>query len=135
MRAACAAAAGTCAGLPTGGHPWRVPSLRELATLVDEAQVAPAINRTMFPNTKSGSKSNTWYWASHRAAGNAPAASAINFDDGFTGLRAGALRVTRRLGMTESTFIGSTAIALGLRGAGGGGCGSSGSSGGTGGAG
>jgi len=83
-------AAGTCAGLTTGGHSWRVPSLRELATLVDEAQVAPAINRTMFPNTKYGSKSNNWYWASHRAAGNATAAWAINFDDGFTGFNAGA---------------------------------------------
>jgi hypothetical protein len=83
-------AAGYCAGLTTGGHAWRVPSLRELATLVDEAQVAPAINRTMFPNTKYGSKSNNWYWASHRAAGNATAAWAINFDDGFTGFNAGA---------------------------------------------
>ena len=83
-------AAGYCAGLTTGGHTWRVPSLRELATLVDEAQVAPAINRTMFPNTKSGSKSNNWYWASHRAAGSATAAWAINFDDGFTGFNAGA---------------------------------------------
>ena len=67
-----------------------MPSLRELATLVDEAQVAPAINRTMFPNTKYGSKSNNWYWASHLAAGNATAAWAINFDDGFTGFNAGA---------------------------------------------
>ena len=83
-------AAGYCAGLTTGGHTWRVPSIRELATLVDEAQVAPAINRTMFPNTKSGSKSNNWYWASHLAAGNATAAWAINFDDGFTGFNAGA---------------------------------------------
>jgi hypothetical protein len=83
-------AAAYCASLTTGGHTWRVPSLRELATLVDEAQVAPAINRTMFPGTKYGSKSNNWYWASHRAAGTATAAWAINFDDGFTGFNAGA---------------------------------------------
>jgi len=83
-------AAGYCASSTIGGHTWRVPSLRELATLVDEAQVAPAINRTMFPSTKYGSKSNNWYWASHRAAGNATAAWAINFDDGFTGFNAGA---------------------------------------------
>ena len=61
---------------------------RAMATL--RAQVAPAINRTMFPNTKYGSKSNNWYWASHLAAGNATAAWAINFDDGFTGFNAGA---------------------------------------------
>jgi uncharacterized protein DUF1566 len=83
-------AAGYCAGLTTGGHIWRLPSIRELATLVDEAQVAPSINRTMFPNTKYGSRSDNWYWASHRAAGNATAAWAINFDDGFTGFNAGA---------------------------------------------
>jgi hypothetical protein len=83
-------AAGTCAALTTGGHTWRVPSIRELATLVDEAQVAPSINRTMFPNTKYGSRSNNWYWASHRAAGSTTAAWAINFDDGFTGFNAGA---------------------------------------------
>jgi hypothetical protein len=83
-------AAGYCAGLTTGGHTWRLPSIRELATLVDEAQVAPSINRTMFPNTRYGSRSNNWYWASHRAAGNATAAWALNFDDGFTGFNAGA---------------------------------------------
>jgi len=44
----------------------------------------------MFPNTKYGSPSINWYWASHSAAGNASAAWAINFDDGFTGFNAGA---------------------------------------------
>ena len=58
-----------CTGLTIGGHAWRLPSIRELATLVDEAQVAPSINHTMFPGTKYGSKSNNWYWASHQAAG------------------------------------------------------------------
>jgi hypothetical protein len=43
----------------------------------------------MFPNTKYGSKSNNWYWASHLAAGNTTAAWAINFDDGFTGYNSG----------------------------------------------
>ena len=38
-----------CKALTLGGATWRLPSVRELATLVDEAQVAPAINRTMFP--------------------------------------------------------------------------------------
>jgi hypothetical protein len=84
-----AGAANYCATLGLNGHTWRVPSIRELATLVDEAQVAPAINRTMFPNTKYGSKSNNWYWASALAAGQSTAAWAINFDDGFTGFNAG----------------------------------------------
>jgi hypothetical protein len=74
-----------CATLALNGHTFRLPSIRELSTLVDEAQVAPAINRTMFPNTKSGARSNNWYWASHRPPGSTTAAWAINFDDGFTG--------------------------------------------------
>jgi hypothetical protein len=90
MTMAFADAAAYCTSLALNGHTWRLPSIRELATLVDEAQVAPAINRTMFPNTQYGSKSNNWYWSSHAARGNANAAWAINFDDGFTGFNAGA---------------------------------------------
>ena len=78
-----------CNYLTLGGTAWRLPSIRELATLVDEARVAPAINVTLFPNTKYGSKSNNWYWASHHQRGSSSAAWAINFDDGFTGFNAG----------------------------------------------
>jgi len=83
-------AAAYCSTLALNGNAWRLPSIRELSTLVDEALVAPSINRTMFPNTKYGSRSINWYWASHTAAGNAAAGWAINFDDGFTGFNAGA---------------------------------------------
>lgn len=83
-------AAAYCAGLGLNGHTFRLPSIRELSTLVDEAQVAPAINRTMFPGTKYGSRSNNWYWASHQPPGQTVTAWAINFDDGFTGFNAGA---------------------------------------------
>ena len=62
----------------------------ELATLVDEAQVAPAINRAMFPNTHYGARSNNWYWAYGAARNNASAHWGLNFDDGFTGFNAGA---------------------------------------------
>ena len=79
-----------CEQLGLNGQSWRLPSIRELATLVDEAQVAPAIDRSMFPDTKYGSKSNNWYWASHPAVSSPQAAWAINFDDGFTGFNAGA---------------------------------------------
>jgi hypothetical protein len=83
-------AQGYCAALAIGGQVWRLPTIRELSTLVDEALVAPSINRTMFPMTKYGSRSNNWYWASHRAAGSTTASWALNFDDGFTGFNAGA---------------------------------------------
>ncbi|MGK3971705.1 DUF1566 domain-containing protein [Sorangium sp. So ce118] len=83
-------AANYCATLDLNDRAWRLPSIRELATLVDEAQVAPSINRTMFPDTQYGARSNDWYWGSHEAVRNAPAAWALNFDDGFTGFNAGA---------------------------------------------
>lgn len=78
-------AAAHCSKLALNGHVFRLPSLRELSTLVDESQVAPAISRTLFPGTKYGSRSENWYWASERAAGSSTAAWALNFDDGFTG--------------------------------------------------
>ncbi|WP_437819599.1 Lcl domain-containing protein [Sorangium sp. So ce1078] len=84
------AAKSYCATLDLNDHAWRLPSIRELATLVDEALVAPSIHRTMFPDTQYGARSNDWYWGSHAAARNASAAWALNFDDGFTGFNAGA---------------------------------------------
>jgi hypothetical protein len=81
-------AAAYCSGLGLNGHTWRVPSINELATLVDESRVAPAIDRTAFPNTKYGSYSNNWYWASTTYSGSSNG-WAINFDDGFTGYNAG----------------------------------------------
>ena len=84
------AEAGTYWTSSSNGQSWRLPSIRELATLVDEAQVAPSINRTMFPNTRYGSRSNNWYWASTMPPEQRHAAWALNFDDGFTGFNAGA---------------------------------------------
>lgn len=75
-----------CASLDLNGNSWRLPSIRELATLVDEAQVAPAINREMFPDTKYGARSNDWYWATPQRGS---AAWGLNFDDGFTGTNTG----------------------------------------------
>jgi hypothetical protein len=80
-------AADYCATLNLNGHTWRVPSLNELASIVNEALVAPAVNRTAFPNTKYGSKSNNWYWAN--AQYGSKYGWAINYDDGFTGYNSG----------------------------------------------
>jgi hypothetical protein len=82
------AAAAICSSLALNGHSWRLPSINELATLVDEAHVGAAINKTVFPNTKYGSYSNNWYWASATYAGSSYG-WAINFDDGFTGYNSG----------------------------------------------
>ncbi len=84
-----AGAVAYCEALDLGGHEWRLPSIRELATLVDEAKVAPSINEIYFPETKYGSRSNNWYWASDEDA-LSDAHWALNFDDGFTGTNKGA---------------------------------------------
>ncbi|HEY6722860.1 MAG TPA: DUF1566 domain-containing protein [Polyangiaceae bacterium] len=75
-----------CKDLDLNGNSWRLPSIRELATLVDEAEVAPAINSEMFPDTKYGARSNDWYWATPQRGS---AAWGLNFDDGFTGTNTG----------------------------------------------
>lgn len=77
-----------CANLSLNGQSWRLPSIREISTLVDESTVAPAINEEMFPGTIGASYSNDWYWASHQETSNRYG-WAINFDDGFTGFNAG----------------------------------------------
>jgi Protein of unknown function (DUF1566) len=82
-------AQGYCSGLMLNGHTWRVPSINELATQVNESLVAGAVNRTAFPNTKYGAYTLNWYWASTTYKGGTNG-WAINFDDGFTGYNAGA---------------------------------------------
>lgn len=87
------AAAGYCSGLGLNGHTWRMPSLKEMATLVNEATVGPAVNKTAFPNTLFCGNT-TWYWGSEQAATLAGTAWAINFCDGYTGLNTAATFTT-----------------------------------------
>jgi hypothetical protein len=91
------AAAGYCAGLALNGHTWLVPSLNELASIVDEARVgnnkpAPgaqgAVNLTAFPDTVNCG-STTWFWASTQYVGSSYAWG-INYCDGYTGYNSGA---------------------------------------------
>jgi hypothetical protein len=51
-----------CAGLGAG---WRLPSLTELQTIVDETKVSPSIDGTAFPSTPPGV-----FWTSSADAGN-----------------------------------------------------------------
>jgi Protein of unknown function (DUF1566) len=77
-----------CQTLGLNGHTFRLPSIKELSTLVDEnppiTAVSPAINKTLFPDTKA----NGWYLSSSKWAGPADKSSsgvwAINYEDGFT---------------------------------------------------
>ncbi|GLY14562.1 hypothetical protein Kisp01_15770 [Kineosporia sp. NBRC 101677] len=85
-------AAAYCAGLKGGN--WRLPGVQELATLVDESLVGPAIDREAFPSTPA----RGWYWAANRAAEDEKARWALNYDDGYTNYRdldAGVVRCVR----------------------------------------
>ena len=72
-----------CAQLSLNGRSWRLPSLGELATTVDESRVAPAINRSVFPDTAR----STYYWSSSRSAPQPAQTWGLNYDDGFTNYR------------------------------------------------
>jgi hypothetical protein len=88
-----AQASATCQSLALGDQKWRLPSIKELATTVDESKVAPAINIATFPGTvKKG-----WYWSSSASAA-ATATWALNYEDGYTNYRnvsAGYVRCVR----------------------------------------
>jgi RNA polymerase sigma factor (sigma-70 family) len=72
-----------CAGLGLGGEKWRLPGVQEMATLVDESLVGPAISRSAFPSTPA----RGWYWAANRAAAEKGSRWALNYDDGYTNYR------------------------------------------------
>ncbi|MCW6011070.1 DUF1566 domain-containing protein [Micromonospora sp. CPCC 205371] len=78
-----AAASAYCAGLTQGGHSWRLPSIKELATTVDESRVAPAINRSVFPDTAK----KTYYWSGSRSHPKPDSTWGLSYDDGYTNYR------------------------------------------------
>jgi hypothetical protein len=69
-----------CSGLGLNGHTWRLPSVNELATLVDDNpninKVSPAIDQCVFADTSP----NTYYISSS-AWGTTP--WGLNYEDGF----------------------------------------------------
>ncbi|MBB2944626.1 RNA polymerase sigma factor (sigma-70 family) [Actinoplanes lutulentus] len=74
------AATAFCDGLGDG---WRLPTVRELSTTVDDSRVAPAISVKAFPDTlKYG-----WYWTSDKADPEPGKRWALNYDDGYTNYR------------------------------------------------
>jgi hypothetical protein len=69
-----------CAALGLNGHTWRLPSVNELASLVDDnpsiSKVSPAIDQCVFPDTAANA-----YYMSSSIAGTSP--WALNYQDGY----------------------------------------------------
>ncbi len=68
-----------CKHLPLAGGGWRLPSLKELQTLVDRRVANPAIDSTFFPATPSD-----WFWTSSPLAYGSSSAWYVNFTYGLT---------------------------------------------------
>lgn len=62
------------------GPGWRLPTLREQLSLVDEARVDPAIDVARFPDTKNGA-----YWTSTTHAFSDTDVWVVDFFSGATG--------------------------------------------------
>lgn len=83
-------AAGYCASLDLGNvGGWRVPTLNELATTVNEAKVGGAIVDSAFPDNPVGCKApEYWFWAAE-ASKVGGTAWGLSYCDGFTGWNVG----------------------------------------------
>lgn len=68
-----------CASLSLLGTGWRLPSMKELQTIVDDSRMQPTIDVTAFPDT-------AWekYWSSTVRAFDTADAWLVNFDYGGT---------------------------------------------------
>jgi hypothetical protein len=70
-----------CAGVGAslGGTGWRVPTIKELRSIVDFSQATPAIDPNAFPATPSAS-----FWSSSGLAGTYNYRWYVNFGYGYT---------------------------------------------------
>lgn len=59
------------------GSGWRLPNIKELGSLVEQACYSPSINEIYFPNTKSN-----YYWSSSPSHDN-KSAWFVHFNEGF----------------------------------------------------
>ncbi len=61
-----------------GYSDWRMPDIKELSSIVEQACVSPAINATVFPTTL-----NSWYWSASPYAGSVLSAWGVLFSHGY----------------------------------------------------
>ncbi|MFD7770422.1 DUF1566 domain-containing protein [Streptomyces sp. NPDC059787] len=72
-----------CSALSLGGRTWRLPTSKELATLVDDGRVTPAIDLEAFPDTpRTGA-----YWSSSVFAPDRSQRWFLSYNDGITSHR------------------------------------------------
>ena len=66
--------------LALADNTWRLPNIKELASLVETACYNPTINLTRFPNTPS-----SIFWSSSPSANGSSGAWSVAFNDGYDG--------------------------------------------------
>jgi hypothetical protein len=71
-----------CQGLSLAPGGWRLPSFKELLTLVDPTKASPAIDSDAFPATPAGPIEDA-SWSSTPVAGQTGRAWAVNFNGGM----------------------------------------------------
>jgi len=64
-----------------GFSDWRLPNVKELSSIVEDACRSPAINETVFPSTSAAYWSSSPYFSS-----NILDAMTVNFNNGFIGV-------------------------------------------------
>jgi hypothetical protein len=69
-----------CANLTLNGVGWRMPSMKELQTIVDETRTNPAIDPKAFPDTPAA-----FFWTSSPLAGDPSLAWLVDFGVGNAG--------------------------------------------------
>jgi len=67
-----------CSSLELAGAGWRVPSMKELQTIVDETRRSPSIELNTFPDTPPD-----WFWTSSLMGSTPPLSWYVDFNNGY----------------------------------------------------